>query len=116
MSDSTESTHFPPELGAEGARLRLGIALSLLELVTVTVESLPSPGTALEQDDRDLFKYLEAARAVRDRVCGPGAEDSVESPAPDSALGAGLCIYGWSWEETKRRFAASLAETRETPS
>jgi hypothetical protein len=98
---------------AEDARTRVGIALSLVELAAEVLAKVPTPETAFPREDRELFRYLQAAEAAKSWLVGHGMEDGVECPAMDSALGDGLRIYGWDEAETERHFAAAIRDWSE---
>lgn len=54
-------------------------------------------------------------RIVQDRtlLMGRRADETLERPAADSALGIGRRAYEWSAEEAERQFAETLVKTRE---
>lgn len=123
MSDCSDPGLRPDELDerlddvdADAARMRVGVALSLLELSAATLGALPPPEVSLERHDRSLFKYLRAARTLLDQVVGSEPGDTVDQPGAGSVLAAGRSIYGWSGAETYRRFLAALALTPDDPS
>lgn len=98
---------------AEEARVRVGTALSLLELAAQVLEELPEPEVALSLGDRALFHYLEAAQTARSWLVGHEAGDGVDRPARGSALGDGQRIYQWSEEETEGHFLAAMRDWSE---
>lgn len=102
-----------PTLPAEDARIRVGTALSLLELAAQVLEELPPPETALPLGDRALFRYLQAAETAKSWLVGHEARDSVDSPGNESALGGGQRIYAWDDDETERHFVAALQDWSE---
>lgn len=102
-----------PVVTADDARIRVGIALSLLELAAEVLEKVPPPETAFRAGDRELYQYLEAAEAARSWLVGHGVEDGVDHPARGSALGDGTRIYTWDEAETARHFAAALRDWSE---
>ncbi|HUP41843.1 MAG TPA: hypothetical protein VM599_01395 [Thermoanaerobaculia bacterium] len=99
---------------AEGARVRAGTALAVLELAGQLLEELPPPEAALALGDRELYRYLQAAETTRGWLVGHEAGDSLDLPGPSSALGDGQRIYEWSEEETERHFLSALQDWSET--
>jgi hypothetical protein len=93
---------------AEAVRIRVALALGLVELAAQVLEELPSPEPALAAGERDLFRYLEAGESAHGWLVGLEEGASVDHPAPGSALGDGLRILRWSDEETERHFVAAL--------
>lgn len=104
-----------PTLTAEEARIRVGTALSLLELAAQVLEEVPPPETALPLGDRELFRYLQAAETAESWLVGREEGDSVDHPGRDSALGDGRRIYYWSEDETDRHFESAERDWRERP-
>ena len=101
------------ECSAEEARIRVGTALSLIELAAQVLHELPPVDAALRLGDRTLFRYLQAAETAACWLVGQEAGDSVERPGPSSALGDGERIYAWSEEETERHFQSALNDWRD---
>lgn len=99
-----------PRTAAEDARVRIGTALSLLELAAQVLESVPSPETAFREGDRDLYRYLHAAETARAWLVGHQAGASVDRPGRGSALGDGKRIYDWNQVETERHFLAAVRD------
>jgi len=93
---------------AEAVRIRVSLALGLVELAAQVLEELPSPEAALAAGERDLFRYLQAGESARGWLVGHEEGASVDRPAPESALGDGLRVLRWSDEETERHFVAAL--------
>lgn len=102
-ADRTESRS-----AAEDARVRVGTALSLLELAAQVLEKVPPPETAFPLGDRDLYRYLQAAESARSWLVGHEAGASVDTPTRGSALGDGKRIYAWNEEETERHFLDAI--------
>lgn len=100
-------------VSAEDARVRVGTALSLLELAAQVLENLPPPETAFRLGDRELYRYLEAAETAASWLVGHEPGDSVDRPARGSALGDGQRIYEWSDEETEQHFLAAIRDWSE---
>lgn len=102
-----------PNFTAEDARIRVGTALSLIELAAQVLEEVPSPETAFPLGDRELFRYLQAAETARSWLVGHEARDSVDRPGGSSALGDGQRIYRWSEEETELHFREAMKDWSE---
>lgn len=100
-------------MSAEEARLRVGTALSLIELAAQVLEHLAPPEVAFPLGDRELFRYLQAAEAAASWLVGHEAADNLERPARGSALGDGKRIYEWGDEETEQHFLAAIRDWSE---
>ena len=100
---------------AEEARIRVGTALSVIELAAQVLHELPPVDVAFRLGDRTLYRYLQAAETAACWLVGQEEGDSVERPGPSSALGDGERIYAWSEEETERHFRSALNDWRERP-
>jgi hypothetical protein len=110
---ATEAEPAKPVCSAEEARIRVGTALSVIELAAQVLHELPPVDAALRLGDRTLFRYLQAAETAACWLVGQEAGDSVERPGPSSALGDGQRIYEWSEEETERHFRSALKDWSE---
>ena len=102
-----------PKTDAEEARIRVGTALSLLELAAQVLDSVRPPEAAFPLGDRELYRYLQAAEAARSWLVGHEAGASVDRPARGSVLGDGKRIYEWSEEETERHFLHAIQDWSE---
>jgi hypothetical protein len=102
-----------PPPTAEEARVRVGTALAVIELAAQVLDELPLPEVAFRLDDRELYRYLQAAETARGWLVGHGAGESVDHPGASSALGDGERIYAWSEEETERHFQSALEDWSE---
>jgi hypothetical protein len=102
-------------LTAEEARVRVGTALSVIEVAAQVLDELPPPEAAFPLGDRDLYRYLQAAETARVWLIGHEAGDCLERPGRDSALGDGQRIYEWSEEEAERHFLSALDDWSERP-
>ena len=56
-----------PQSDAEQARIRVGMALSLLELAAQVLDSLRPPEVAFPFRDRELYRYLQALQDWSER-------------------------------------------------
>ncbi len=99
-----------PVTTAEEARVRVGTALALLDVVAEMLDKVPPPETALSLGDPELFRYLQAAEGARSWIVGHEIGNSVDCPAGGSALGDGLTVFAWDDEETERHFASALRD------
>ncbi len=111
--DACDAWLAKPVKTAEDARMRVGVALSLLEVVAEVLEKVPPPEMALPLGDRELFRYLQAAEAARCWLVGHEEGDRADRPARGSALGDGTRIYAWDEAETERHFAAAVRDWSE---
>jgi hypothetical protein len=102
-----------PSFTAEEARIRVGTALSLLELAAQVLDELPPPETAFPPGDRQLHRYLAAAEAAKCWLVGHEVGDSVDRPGRPSALGDGQRTYEWSEEEAERHFREAMQDWSE---
>jgi hypothetical protein len=100
-------------MSTEQVRIRVGTAVSLLELAAQVLEDLPPPEAAFPLGDRELYRHLQAAKAAAAWLVGHEAGAGVVHPARGSALGDGRRIYEWSEDETEQHFLAAIRDWSE---
>jgi hypothetical protein len=100
---------------AEEARVRVGTALAVIELAAQVLEELPPPEIAFRLEDRQLYRYLQAAETAACWLVGQEAGDSPDHPGCSSALGDGRRIYEWSEEEAERHFQSAFRDWSDKP-